>query len=672
VTQITPHRRSITFRSVLLGSLIVCLISVLGPYNDYVVSNSYLVGSYFPPVLAGVFFLFMVLVNAPLSRWAPRWAFSSGELAVMMVMTLVACSLPGQGLMRNFLPTLVWPFYFGSINETFWQAFLGLDLPGWLFPVESMEGGRLSRIMTDFYGRVEEGAPMPLGAWVVPLAGWGIFIAALFVTLVALANLLRRQWAVNERLAFPLVQLQLALIETPPPGRMLNRLFSSRSFWIGLCGVFVIQSSVVLHGYFPRTVPEIPLSFDLSNVMVDEPWVYLSAYIKTATIYFTFIGVTYFIQSRVAFSLWAIVLIQQVIGMTAAMQGGEITQRAWQDQGIGASLAFLIGVFWIGRHHWAMVFRQAFGGARPGEPAGEYGSYRASLLCASGGTVVMLLWLWAVGVQPWVAVVLVGFLLAGHLVIARIVAETGIPFMRAYTAPNQVLDQLSPALFSGRDVFFTGFVYMNGTLATRESLLTFTMHGMNVNESAAEPGPGQRRGVLLLIGWTLVLGFVMSTAASLRFYYTYATPINAAAETMINPGGLEVWPRGEVNRLTQHEAGSFPPTPHSFWLHFGIGAGVTGALQTAALRFSGWPFLPVGYLVSATWYLYISWFSILLGWLCKSLILKYGGASLYQQGRPFFIGIIFGEALAMGFWLLVTLLLAAGGYEYQVVRFLPQ
>jgi hypothetical protein len=670
--ELTP-RRSITFRSMLLGSLFVVLVSVLAPYNDYVVSNSYLVGSYFPPVLVGVFFLLMVLVNAPLNRWAPRWAFSSGELAIMMIMMLVACSLPGQGMMRTFLPTLVWPFHLGQVNHQFWEAFVALDLPEWLFPVERIEDGRLDRIVLDFYGRTEPGAPLPLGAWVIPLSAWAVFLFAMFATLLALANLLRRQWAVNERLAFPLVQLKMSLIEAPPPGRMLNRLFGSRAFWIAAAAVFAAQSMVVMHSYFPRYVPELTLSFDLRDVMVNEPWVYLSQYVKMSTIYFTFIGVTYFIQSRVAFSLWSIMLIQQLISMLVAQQGGEISQGALFDQMVGASFAFLAGVFWIGRHHWGLVLRQAVRGERPGEEGGEYGSYRASLVVVIVGIGIMAGWLMFMGVQAWVAVVLVGFLLAGHLIIARIVAETGIPFMRAYTTPQLVLHQLSPSLYTGQDVYFTSFVYLNGTLASRESLMTFVMHGMGVNEQASEPTPRQRRGVLAIILWALVLGFVTTSTASLYYYYTYATPITpGAAEAVLNPGGLESWPRHEANRLAQHAADRFPPTPHNAWLHFGIGAGITTALQAGALRFSGWPFLPVGYLVSATWYIYIAWFSILLGWLAKTLILKYGGSELYQKGRPFFVGITFGEALAMGFWLLVTLVLASQGYEYQVVRFLPQ
>src|SRR2546426_11768950 len=114
-------RRSITWRSVALGSAAVAVVCALAPYNDYVVANTWLVGSYLPPILILFFFVLIVLVNGPLHRWAPGQALSHGELAVVMTMTLMGCSIPGQGLMRQFLPTLVAPFYLGGQDAAFWK-----------------------------------------------------------------------------------------------------------------------------------------------------------------------------------------------------------------------------------------------------------------------------------------------------------------------------------------------------------------------------------------------------------------------------------------------------------------------------------------------------------------------------------------------------------------------
>ena len=36
-------------------------------------------------------------------------------------------------------------------------------------------------------------------------------------------------------------------------------------------------------------------------------------------------------------------------------------------------------------------------------------------------------------------------------------------------------------------------------------------------------------------------------------------------------------------------------------------------------------------------------FSVFLAWLCKTLVLRYGGPALYLKTRPFFMGLILGQ-----------------------------
>jgi hypothetical protein len=55
------------------------------------------------------------------------------------------------------------------------------------------------------------------------------------------------------------------------------------------------------------------------------------------------------------------------------------------------------------------------------------------------------------------------------------------------------------------------------------------------------------------------------------------------------------------------------------------------------------------------------WFSVFVSWLLKLLILKYGGLYLYRVLKPFFLGLILGEATAAGFWLVVDFLMGEKG-----------
>src|SRR5262249_48934840 len=152
-----------------------------------------------------VLFVLVVLINAPLHRWAPAQALSTGELAVIVCMTLVSCALPAWGLMRFLVPTPVVPFKVGIAEpKQFWEPFLALKLPDWLSPVPQNDDGRFSEIVRWFYTGRPPGEPVPYRAWIVPLATWGVFIAAMMATLVAMARLVLEQWMSNERLPFPL------------------------------------------------------------------------------------------------------------------------------------------------------------------------------------------------------------------------------------------------------------------------------------------------------------------------------------------------------------------------------------------------------------------------------------------------------------------------------------
>ncbi len=671
-----PVARGVTWRSLLVGSALVCVICGLTPYSDYVVANTFLVGSYLPVVWVLAMLFVVICLNAPLHRFAPRHALNTRELAVVLIMSLVSCAIPSQGLLRGWIPSLVAPFYLGQTNDIFWKYFQSLDLPAWLFPVSGMTDGRTDPIVREFYSRTPEGESIPYAAWIGPLLGWGVFVGAWLMTMLALALLTRRQWGVDERLPFPLAQLQSSLIEAPEPGRALNTLFRARAFWIALLTVVVIQSSGPLHMYFSKVVPLLPLSYDLSGVLVEEPFAFLHPSIKQATVFFTFVGVTYFIQARTAFSIWSIWFICQLIVVQQRMMQSDISNAAWRDQHFGACIVYAAGIFWIGRGHWKRIALHAVGRSVRFR-AGEAYGYRLAAWALVGGVALMIGWLWWVEVQVWFAALIVAVTLLAHLVTARVVAETGLPYVRAVPHVNQIFMNLPTSALSGRDVYFAGATAMfSSAFTSRESLVVYAQHGMRVqddlDDNEARAGAHERGKIIGAIVWALVLGLVVGIWASLTSYYTYATALSSFEPTIVNPHGAEILPRGElVGPLTRWNEGRYPPTVHSSGEHFAIGLGVAAVLQGLTWRYTAWPFTPVGYLVSGSQFINQVWFSVMLGWLAKVLILRFGGASMFKAARPLFIGMIVGEALAAGIWALVNLVLANMGLDYFPVRFLP-
>lgn len=663
--------RAFTFRSITVGTLAVIAICSIATFNDHVVVNSFLIGSYLPLALVLLLFGLVIVVNGVLHALAPRRAISSPELSVILLMALLGCSIPCQGLFRFFLPMILGPFNFGNTNAKFWSTFQQMDLPDWLFPVP-IATGRNSPVINQFIGRVQPGDPIPYSAWIAPLTGWGVFCIAWLLSLLSLMWIFRRQWSVNERLPFPIAQIETALIAPPRPGRWLNDLLASRLFWTAVVLVFLLQSSVALNKYFPKHVPLIPLKYDITRIMADDPWRHFVWYIKTSTIYFTFIGIAYFIQTRVSFSLWASFLIAQIITVNQRVYQSDISGDAWRDQHLGATIAFVAGFLWIGRHHLAAVTRQVLG--RPGNTTlTNTENYRIPAMLFLLGLLGMAAWLLVLQVQWWVMLGILAMVVLSHLVTARVVAETGLPFVRSDLTAYQMYVSLPPKWFTPRDIFFSAYMYVLGPVSTRESPAVMGQQGMVVaDHSGADTGRSAMKFAAVII-WTLLLAYVVSSASLLWTHYTYATPISLRVkDAMLDPPAMDR-PRTEmIDPVVQQVNGQFSARSYSPAAHMSAGLVVCTILQTLSLRSASWPLLPVGYLLCNTWYIGLAWFSLMLGWLAKVLILRFGGATMYQKARPFFVGAIFGEALAAGVWMLVSLILALSGADYQSVPMLPQ
>ncbi len=70
-------------------------------------------------------------------------------------------------------------------------------------------------------------------------------------------------------------------------------------------------------------------------------------------------------------------------------------------------------------------------------------------------------------------------------------------------------------------------------------------------------------------------------------------------------------------------------------------------------RFLWWPLHPLGYPMASTFAMRNMWFSVLVAWAAKSLVLRYGGVPVYERSRPFFLGLILGDFFNIAFWLVV-------------------
>jgi hypothetical protein len=346
------------------------------------------------------------------------------------------------------------------------------------------------------------------------------------------------------------------------------------------------------------------------------------------------------------------------------MQQAEMPSQAWQDQHLGASIAFAAGILWIGRHHWLKILRNAFGG-QPGA------KYRASFWIAVIGIAVMCAWLRFVGVQWSMAALIVLFIVTAHLVVARVVAETGLPYFRSGISVSQIYSNTPARWWGMRDIYFASVFSVLGPVTSRDSVTTFATTGIGIAKDAGVESHGKRRlGAVMALA--LLVGFFASAYTTLYCQYSYPTPADRLATPNRNNFGADYIPKRDIAPGIKYFADHrYVPKSQNSYLHVTIGFVVTTILEFFSLRWAAWPFLPVGYVASYGAFVDTAWFSIFLGWLAQVLIVRFGGATLFQKSKPFFVGIIFGEALAAALWLALNALIVLHGGNSQSVKFLP-
>jgi len=85
---------------------------------------------------------------------------------------------------------------------------------------------------------------------------------------------------------------------------------------------------------------------------------------------------------------------------------------------------------------------------------------------------------------------------------------------------------------------------------------------------------------------------------------------------------------------------------------FGGGAAMV-LMMWARQRLPWWPIHPIGFPIAANSLMNTIWFSVFLAWLAKRMVLRYGGASFYGRSQAFFLGLIAGQVMCNGIWLVI-------------------
>nr|MBA3685137.1 hypothetical protein [Planctomycetota bacterium] len=509
---------------------------------------------------------------------------------------------------------------------------------------------------------------IPWDQWLRAGLAWVPLIGATLVCSLAMAALVRQQWIVNERLPFPIANAITSFLDEPRPGRRFAPVFSDRTFWIGFTIAAVVLISQGLRAWgittisIPTNLAEVgPVS--LAQVLRGGFWdqAYAGEWgLYQWRVYFSIVAITFFLPSDLSFSMWFFFVATNLVYMALRGSGVPIEMHHASVAGMGGFLVQCLFILWIGRGYYLRLLKAAF------VPAADHeirvGAVYARVLLI--GMVALVITLVGMGAQVHHAVLAMLINLGILLVLARLVAEAGIPFVNAPTwwPVNAVI--MSVTGVSAPAAALVPLILLGATLCAdpRENVLPFAVNAEYLGAKARVP----RLPWSALLLAVLAIGTVLSAIAMLVMNYHHDG--QSARDGW--------WPHPLLSGLTPMataaSVGVDPDADTGNYLAYAVGALITGGLGIARLLLSWWPLHPIGYLISMTYATVMIWFSFFLGWMLKTLVMRFGGFALYERLKPLALGLIAGEAVVAGLFLIAGLIMPLLGITMpNSPRFLP-
>jgi len=358
-------------------------------------------------------------------------------------------------------------------------------------------------------------------------------------------------------------------------------------------------------------------------------------YMAQLTIFFTVVAMTFLITAEVGFSLWGTFIGVNLICALLITQGMDIQRTDLQASAIGGSAVLVAVMLWIGRRYYWAVLRAAVGWDR--NPVAQAAAPYLWLLLA--GCALMLVFMLSAGLGIGAAIFVILALLMTTVVLARSVAEAGLPFVSFGNEGR--LDMLS-MLWFGAAVPTAALVPLAliGQLlgaGDRERLLG---HAVNAHAIDHERHVGMHK-VSALIGSSAVIGLLLAFVGVLIAAYIGGA---VAGDSWSN---VNLWRRSDHRISGLLEGGGITSQQGSALQAYLVGALVVGVISISRLQFPRFALHPLGFILIAGWVTSVCWFSYFLGWLCKVMVMRYGGQYLYKRLVPVAIGLVLGDAVAI-------------------------
>ncbi|MFC1715412.1 DUF6785 family protein [Candidatus Poribacteria bacterium] len=621
--------RRIGWRAIWISLLII-------PLNSYWIAMAVVWGQVAPTKVSlfvnVVFILFVLtLLNHLVGKVSPRIALSQRELIVIYIMLCLGSAVSGGDMIRLLVPILGYAFW-SATPENEWADLFHRYVPDW-FAVKN------KRSFSDlFSGESSLYINEHLTAWWKPFLAWSGFTVALLLVMLGITLIIRRQWIENEKLSYPVIQLPAEMSQSD------GRLFKNKLMWIGFAvagGMDILNGLHFLNPAIPSTGGPY---WDIGLYITDKPW---SAIGRTPVGISPFaIGLGFLMPLDLSLSCWFFYLLwkfQLVIGDIMGLRS--LPRFPYiPEQSFGAYVGVCALSLWISRRHLAWVFRQLF--SRNSNDSGEPVNLRYAFVMLGIGLLYLIIFCHQAGMSLWLILIFFAMYFTISTAIARIRAEVGSPVHDLhFIGPDEVIPKIfGTRRLGGANLTILSYMYWFNR-AYRSHPMPHQLEGFKLAQRVKMNG----RRVIVAMLLAVVVGTAAGYWARLNACYGYGSETYAGSETF--------------NRL-QRWLYSRPPPDWGGVSFIAIGLLSALVLMIMRMQFIWWPLHPAGFAVSGSWSMGVFWFSLLVSWAVKILLLRLGGLKAYRQAVPFFLGLILGGFVIGSCWSILGIILQRPMYRF--------
>ncbi|MBD3183885.1 hypothetical protein GF312_16495 [Candidatus Poribacteria bacterium] len=572
--------------------------------------------------------IILIAINFILIKLTRYVLFSQVDLMAIYIMISIASTISGATMMTSLMGTLAHPFWFAS-PENEWQQLFWKYIPGWITVSD------LNIVEGYFTGETTFHNIRYIKAWIIPILAWSGLIFMMYLSMLCISSIIRKQWTENEKLTYPITQLPTTMVTD-------RNFFRSKAMWIGFGIVAFIRIVNGFHDLLP-SIPQFPYGFRLDPYLTEKPW--NSIGYVWMSFNFAIVGLTYFMPLDLSFSCWFFFWLTRGERVLASLMG-------WQslylnERASGAWIGICLLTLWAGRRHLTKFLKHVIGRESIDE-SNEIMGYRTAVLLFLFSFAGIVVFCYLAGMSLWAILMFYFFYYVLAIALGRVRAELGPPYHELIdiNPRKMMVNFFGPMRLRGNNLTVMTFLY-GFNRCSRAHPMPVLVESVRMSEKVNMRGSKLIQAITLAVA----VGAIATLWSYLQLAYKYG--VSSKLRGWIAHSGWESF--NPLQNWLQYPQGTNVPAMYA------MGGGFTFVvfLYIMRTRFLWWPLHASGYVLSgASWggMIYF-WFPVMVSWLIKSIILKHGGRGTHRKAIPFFLGLIIGDYIPRSIFSIVSLIL---------------